>query len=180
MARLLAPTIAGAILAALGAAMLGGALAFQYLGGLAPCPLCIWQRWPWAAAILLGLAALVLARGRADLAARAALALGGLAVLAGAGIAGFHVGVEQGWWQGTAACEGRVFEPGLTIEELRRRLMAAEVVRCDEVPWSLFGVSMAGYNMVISLGIGALSLLAAVRTLNASIVNTSRDHERAA
>lgn len=159
------------------AGLLGGALLFQHVGGLAPCPLCLWQRYPHVAVILLALPALVVVRARFQ---AALLTLAALALVAGAGIAGFHVGVEQGWWQGTAACEGRVFEPGLTIEELRRRLMAAEVVRCDEVPWSLFGVSMAGYNMVISLGIGAFSLLAAVRAPNSSIVNTSRDHERAA
>jgi disulfide bond formation protein DsbB len=162
MTRPLAPAPVGAILAALGIAMLGGALAFQYLGGLAPCPLCIWQRWPWAAAVPLGAGAWAAWRAGRRAPARGLLALGGLAVLAGAGIAAFHVGVEQGWWQGTAACAGQIYEAGLSAEELRRRLLTAEVVRCDEVPWSLFGVSMAGYNMLASLGAAGLALFAAL------------------
>lgn len=145
--------VLGVLTAALGAAMLAGAFAFQYLGGLDPCVLCVYQRWPWAAAIVLGVLAAVLSR-RAGY-ARIALALAALAMLIGAGIAGFHVGVEQHWWAGTAECGG-VTGKAQTIEELKAQLMATPVTRCDEVAWSLLGVSMAGWNLIISAAAGVL------------------------
>jgi disulfide bond formation protein DsbB len=149
---------AGLILLA-SAALLLGALAFQYLGGYAPCILCYWQRYAHAAAALLAGAALLVPRAAAWLLAGAALAL-----LGGAGIAGFHVGVEQHWWAGTAEC-GSAIGGAASIEELRARLLARPVVRCDEVPWALFGISMAGYNFLLSLGLGAFAAAAAVREL---------------
>ncbi len=133
-------------------ALLGGALAFQYLGGYAPCVLCHWQRYAHAATIVLAAAGLAVPRAAAIF-----LAASGLALLAGAGIAAFHVGVEQHWWQGTAECGSAVGGAG-SIEELRARLLAQPVVRCDEVAWSLFGVSMAGYNFLVSLLLGLLAL----------------------
>jgi disulfide bond formation protein DsbB len=141
------------------AALLLGALAFQHLGGYAPCVLCYWQRYAHAATALLALAAFVLPRAAAWLLAGAALAL-----LGGAGIAGFHVGVEQHWWTGTAEC-GSAVGGAASIEDLRARLLAQPVVRCDEVQWSLFGISMAGYNFLLSLGLGACAAAVAVRDL---------------
>jgi disulfide bond formation protein DsbB len=140
--------------AALGSAlMLGGALAFQYAGGLAPCPLCLWQRWPHLAAILIGV--LAVATGLRPLAWA-----GALAVLAGAGIAGFHAGVEQGWWEGLSACTAQSIE-GLSAEELMAQIMAAPIVRCDEIAWSFAGLSMAAWNGILSLGLGLVWLRAA-------------------
>lgn len=136
--------------ALLGIIALGSAYGFQYLGGLQPCALCLYQRWPWWAAIALGAAALFL-RGRAM-----GLVLGLLAsavVLGGAGIAAFHVGVEQHWWPGLASCGG-VSDAPMTLEALKRQIMSAPVVRCDEIPWSLFGISMAGYNALLSFAAG--------------------------
>ena len=146
---------AAALLAALGCAMLAGALAFQHLGGLAPCALCIDQRVAWGAAIALAILA-VFAEGRSRVAvALLLLALAALAALVGAGIAGFHVGVEQDWWAGTPACGGGFENLGAaSIDDLRERLLARPVVRCDEVAWSLLGVSMAGWNGLISLAAG--------------------------
>jgi disulfide bond formation protein DsbB len=83
----------------------------------------------------------------------------GVAALAGTGIAVFHVGVEQHWWQGTAEC-GSTLGAASSIEDMRRMLLAQPVVRCDEVAWSLFGISMAGYNALISLGLAAFALAA--------------------
>ncbi len=131
--------------------LLGGALAFQYLGGYSPCVLCHWQRYAHVAAIVLAGAALALPGARKPLLAAAALA-----ELGGAGIAFFHIGVEQHWWQGTAECGSAVGGAG-SIEELRARLLAQPVVRCDEVAWSLFGLSMAGYNLLASLALGLLA-----------------------
>lgn len=147
------------LIASLGS--LGAALAFQYIGGLAPCILCLYQRWPYVA--VAALAAVTLALPRPDWLRPALVALCGVALLAGGGIAGFHVGVEQHWWAGTAACEGQVSISQGSIADLRAQLLGAPVARCDQVPWSLFGLSMAGYNVVISFGLGGLSLIAAAR-----------------
>ncbi|MFW5678142.1 MAG: disulfide bond formation protein B [Rhodosalinus sp.] len=148
----------GLILIAAGgsAAMLAMAFAFQHLGGLAPCALCLWQRWPHAAAVVIGALGLALPG--------AALPLCG-AVAAGAsgGIGGYHLGVEQGWWEGPATCSGGSEVGELSVEELTAQIMAAPVVRCDEVAWSLAGLSMAGWNAVLSLALMAIWLVAALR-----------------
>ena len=142
--------IAGATLAA--------AFGFQHIGGYAPCPLCVWQRWPHAAAIVLALLAWALPQGsRLRL---GALILTGLTFAAGAALAGYHVGVEQRWWAGTFGCSSPALV-GTDLDALRTQLFATPAVRCDEVPWSLFGLSMAGYNMLISLGLAVVAGLAA-------------------
>ena len=126
-------------------ALLAGAYGFQYFADLQPCVLCLYQRAPHAVVMGLSLIALVLMPR-----AVAAWAVGGagLALLVGAGIAGFHVGVEQHWWQGTAECGSTIAAD--SVDALRAQLLAQPVVRCDEVPWSLFNVSMAGYNLAFS------------------------------
>ena len=144
------------VLAAAGGslALLLGAFAFQYIGGLAPCTLCLWQRWPHAAAVLIGVAALALP-------GRALPLLGALAALTAAAIGGFHAGVEQGWWDGLASCSGRSIA-GISVDDLLNP--AADVappVRCDQIAWSFAGLSMAAWNMVISLALAALWLVAA-------------------
>ena len=138
-----------------GIGMLGGAFAFQHLGGLDPCVLCIYQRWAWAAVIAASVLALAFARNGA--AARILLVLTALAMLIGAGLAGFHVGVEQHWWAGTSECSG-ITGKAQTVEELKRQLFATPVTRCDEVAWSLAGISMAGWNLILSLT-GAVLLI---------------------
>ena len=143
-------------------AVLGSALASQYFGGLQPCVLCIYQRIPYAAVILIAGAALFLPEWPRAI----AIALAGLALLTGSGIAVFHVGVEQHWWQGTAECGGADAAAD-SLEALRAQVLAAPTVRCDEVPWSLFGISMAGYNALISFGLGIASLYAARQTTRA-------------
>lgn len=152
----ISPRTAAALIVAIGVFALGAAFAFQYLGGLAPCILCIWQRYPYAVAIALGALAFLLA-GKPR-AARGLIALAGLVLLADAAIAAFHVGVEQKWWEGTAECGGNL-AVGVSAEDLKQQLLAAPVVRCDEVAWSLFGISMAGYNFLIAAlsGIAALA-----------------------
>lgn len=143
------------------AAILGGAFAFQYIGGLAPCILCWWQRYAHMAAIVVAAAA-VIASGRASYggSSRAGwvlVAATGLVLLASAGIAAFHVGVEQHWWAGTAEC-GSPVGGASGIDELRARLLAQPIVRCDEIAWSMFGISMAGYNFILSLALAAFAL----------------------
>jgi len=170
MASFLQPRAAAALLVLATAAVLGSAYAFQYWGGLAPCILCWWQRYAHMGVI--AFAALALLPVGPGL--RAALLLGAAATaLAGAGIAAFHVGVEQHWWQGTAEC-GSTFGPATSIEEMRQRLLAQPVVRCDEVVWSLFGISMAGYNILISLALAAFAAMAGWRGIGANVLRTSR------
>ena len=142
-------------------AILGGAFAFQHFGGLDPCVLCVWQRYPYGVTIAASAAAFLVAGARGK---GALLALCGLAFLAGAGLAGFHVGVEQHWWQGTAQCAGGAAPAaGAGLSDLLAQAQAGPAPRCDEVPWSLFGVSMAGYNLLLSLALAAASLYAAAR-----------------
>jgi disulfide bond formation protein DsbB len=151
-------------------AILGGALAFQYVGGLAPCVLCLYQRWPYRIAIVLSAAALAFAwpygsrpaEGRRVALARGLVGLCGVLFLIGAGIAVFHVGVEQHWWPGTAECGGEA-SGAASVEQLEAMIKAAPVVRCDVVAWSLFGVSMAGYNVLLSLALAAFAFYSALR-----------------
>ncbi|HBS50915.1 MAG TPA: disulfide bond formation protein B [Rhodobacteraceae bacterium] len=135
-------------------ALLLGAFAFQHLGGMAPCKLCLWQRWPHAAAV--ALAGLALVWPRPWLAG-----LGALAALSTGGLGFYHAGVEQGWWPGPSSCSGAGAVGGLTPEELMAQIMAAPLVRCDEIPWEMLGLSMAAWNGVAALGFAALWLLAA-------------------
>ncbi len=138
-----------ALLAAAGSALLLlGAFGFQYLGGMAPCKLCLWQRWPHGAAIVLGLLALKWPN-------RWLYALGAVTVLAGAAVALYHTGVEQHWWQGPTTCSAQSIA-GLSAKELLDQIMKAPLVRCDDIAWSLFGLSMAAWNGVISLGLAGL------------------------
>jgi disulfide bond formation protein DsbB len=135
--------------------ILAVAFAFQHLGGVAPCVLCVYQRWAWLVVVLA--AALALLMGNRPLLPVALLWLASLSLLIGAGVAAFHVGVEQHWWAGTSECGGAT-SGAKTVEELKRELMATPVVRCDEVQWSFVGVSMAGWNLILSLGCSLLLL----------------------
>ena len=143
------------------AAVLGTALAFQHVGGLAPCVLCYWQRYPYWAAIPLALVAALVAGTNRRLAA-ALLALAAACLVVDAGIAAFHVGVESKWWEGTSECGGTRPASG-SLEELRARLLDAPIVRCDEPAWTLFGLSMAGYNFFAALALAGLAALGAAR-----------------
>ena len=156
------PRLLPAAIAAAGFGALALAFASQVWGGLDPCVLCIYQRYAHGAAGGLGLIALALAaRPRVR---RLLVGLAGLVFLAGAAIALFHVGVEQHWWRGTAACHAPAFDPDLSLEELREQMLGTRFVPCDVVRWALFGISMAGYNFLFSLGLGGILLWAAGRT----------------
>lgn len=145
---------AGMSLAALCAAWLA-----QYGFGLAPCHLCLWQRGAYWAAIAVSIAAIAV--GARSKFRRALVALIGLVFLVGAGIALFHVGVEQQWWQGSEACVGGT--AGLTGADLEAAIMNAPVTRCDEIAFELFGISMAGYNFMLYLVLAAFSFWGAAR-----------------
>lgn len=129
-------------LASIGA--LAVAFASQYWGGLQPCVLCVYQRWPYGATIALGFLALVAGGPGVR---RTALTLCILVLLVEAGIAGFHVGVEYGWWEGTATCSSVVATPG-SIDALRAALAHQPVVACDRPQWTFLGLSLAGINFL--------------------------------
>ncbi len=137
------------------AALLAGALAFQHFGGMAPCKLCLWQRWPHAAAVFLGLVALVLP-------GRVLPMLGAGAALTTAGIGFYHTGIERAWWQGPTTCTSGPIS-GISSEELLNQILAAPIVRCDEVAWSMAGLSMASWNAVLSLALVLVWIAAATR-----------------
>lgn len=143
---------AAAVVLAASILVVGSAVASQYIGGLEPCILCYYQRYPWYAAIAVALLALALpGKARAGL-----LGLCALLFVAGAGIAAYHVGVEHKIFEGPASC-GSVTITGQSIDALRAQLIGKPVVRCDQPAWTLFGVSMAGYNLVATL---AMALIA--------------------
>jgi disulfide bond formation protein DsbB len=139
------------------AALLAGALAFQHIGGLAPCALCLWQRWPHLAAVALGAIAL-------GFSGRLLPVLGAMAALASAGIGVFHAGVEQKWWTGLASCSAGSIDGISTADLLNPDVVVAAPVRCDEIAWAFAGLSMASWNVVISVGLAVVWLLAARRT----------------
>jgi len=142
-----------AVIAGLGSlAMLLGAFYFQYVMDLAPCKMCIWQRWPHAIAIGLGLIAFFMPL-------RSIVLLGAAVVTVGAVIAAYHTGVEQGWFAGPNTCTSGDIS-NLSTDDLMAQILAAPVVRCDEIVWSLFGLSMAAWNGVISIGLAAMWLTA--------------------
>ena len=153
-----------ALIALVSFVVVGSAVASQVWGGLSPCKLCWYQRYPYALTIALGLGGALLAGRGANRAAALLSFWCAVAFLLGATVAAFHVGVEQGWWQGSTACTGGGAGQGRTVDELRQLIETAPVIRCDEVQWSLFGVSMAGYNFLVSLALAAFAALVA-RTL---------------
>ncbi len=143
------------LLAASGSlALLAGAFVFQAFG-FAPCELCLLQRWPHAAAILIG--GLVLLTGWRNLAWA-----GALAALTTAALGLYHTGVERGFWIGPTACSSSPVE-GLSSDELMSQILNAPLVRCNEVVWSLFGLSMASWNAVLSLLLVLIWVMAARR-----------------
>jgi disulfide bond formation protein DsbB len=135
------------------AALLLGAYLSQYVGGLAPCPLCLLQRYPHFAVVGLGLMAAIL-DGRSRM---ALLSLCGVSLLVTTGYGVYHVGVEQGWFASSCAAP---MTSG-TIEDIRAQIMDAPLTRCDEVPWSLVGVSLAGWNAIVSFAAAVASFYAA-------------------
>lgn len=141
------------LLATLGSvALLAGAFAFQYLGGLAPCKLCLWQRYPHALAIFAGVLALALRR-------QVFLLLGAGAALATSGLGLFHTGVEKGWWEGPSTCTSGPIG-GLTSQDLMDQILSAPLVRCDEIAWEFLTLSMASWNAILSLLLVALWVMA--------------------
>jgi len=126
---------------------LGIAYTAQYGFGLEPCELCLWQRGPYAIAGLFAMGALQM-RGSPSMVIP--ILLCGLAFIVEAGLAFHHVGVEQHWWEAFTACTGDI-GTGLSVEELKAQLMAAAPKACDDITWTVFGLSITVYNVLIGL-----------------------------
>jgi disulfide bond formation protein DsbB len=158
------PALAAALaIAAIAAATLAGAWFFQLVLDIRPCPLCLEQRYAYYFAIPLG--ALVAFAATRDV-SRAVL-LAGLAILAAAalgnaGLGAYHAGVEWGLWQGPTECTGPIVNFG-SAGNLLERLNTVKVIRCDEVQWRFLGLSLAGYNVLISLLMAAIAAWGIVR-----------------
>jgi disulfide bond formation protein DsbB len=129
------------------AALMAGALGSQYIGHLYPCEMCHWQRWGHYAAIAFALLA-ILTRNSA--ASRPLVLLAAIGILSSGLIGAFHAGVEYHWWQGFTTCSA----PG---SGSFADIMNAPLIRCDQAQWTLFGISLAGFNAIISIG-GALTI----------------------
>ena len=128
--------------------LLGGAYASQYIGGLYPCEMCWWQRYPHFAALALALLAFAVPMQRS------CIVLAALAIAVSAAIGAFHAGVEYGWWEGITACTVTSLSDSADPLEA---ILNAPLVRCDVAPWSLLGVSLAGWNFLCCIA-GALTI----------------------
>ena len=137
--------------------LLGGALGSQYLGGLTPCEMCYWQRYPHAAAIILALAAFT--APAASSRSRTLVTLAALTIAVSGAIGVYHAGVELGIFEGLTTCTATASGTG---GDLLKEIMNAPLVRCDQVQFSFLGISMAGWNAILSLG-GALAILLLLR-----------------
>jgi len=135
------------------AALLAGAWGSQLFGGLVPCEMCHWQRWPhYAAVVLAGLAFAL-----PGIATRRTLVwLAAIAIAVSGAIGVYHAGTEYHWWAGLTACTSEIPSGGSTGDMLKA-IMAAPIVRCDQPQWTLAGISLAGFNAIFSLG-GALAI----------------------
>jgi len=126
-----------------------GAAGFEHIAKLAPCPLCLYQRWPFYAAIVLSAVALNLQAGTRPGLARIVLGVTALVLVANVVLGIYHSGVEWKWWEGPTSCAGASGGPA-SAGSLLERLERIRVVRCDEAAWRLFGLSLAGYSALLS------------------------------
>lgn len=143
------------LMVAVAASALSAALISQYVFGLHPCELCLYQRVPFVAMIILGLIGASSGYGRIT------LWISAIAMIINSGIAVFHSGVERKWWAGLSGCTSP--DMSGSIEDVIARISATAVTRCDEISWSLFGLSMANYNVFLCAGLAALIILYLLR-----------------
>lgn len=147
---------AGRTIAVISALALGGALAIEHIGGIAPCPLCLDQRIVYYAAVPLGLLAFAFAPYRRNW-SRAVLLILAAAFLFNAVFGVYHSGIEWGWWPGPDACSG-ASTIARTPQDLLKSLSKTQVIRCDEAALRIFGISLAGYSAAISAMLAALAI----------------------
>jgi disulfide bond formation protein DsbB len=159
------PALTAALaITAIAAATLAGAWFFQLVLDIRPCPLCLEQRYAYYLAVLLGaLVAFAAARDAARPVLVIGLAILALAALGNAWLGGYHAGVEWKFWQGPTDCTGEIGNLG-SAGNLLERLDTVKVIRCDEVQWRFLGLSLAGYNVLISLLMAAIALWGLVKS----------------
>lgn len=147
------------LLAGIGSALLlAAAFGFQYIGGLAPCAMCLWQRWPHVAAILLGAIGTVIPSVWVAL-------IGSGTMVANAGISLYHTGVERDWWEGPTTCSGGggLDLATMSIENILNPNIGPKIVMCDQVAWEMFSLSMASWNGILCLILAGVWVAAALK-----------------
>ena len=149
------PAVARLIALLLPLALLGGALGSQYLGGLHPCEMCYWQRWPHGAAIVLAALAFTAPAGSSR--SRTLTLLTALAIAISGVIGVYHAGVEAKIFEGFTTCTANA--SGGSASDVLKQITHAPLIRCDQVQFRFLGISMAGWNAILSLGGAALILL---------------------
>ncbi len=139
-------------------ALILGALGFQYLDHLPPCEMCMWQRYPHIAAGIVGIGGFLLLRANLlPASAASAIAIATALLIAVSGLIGvYHAGVEWHFWPGPQSCTGAAFHVSGTLD------LNAPVVMCDRAAWRLFGLSLAGYNAILSFALAAAGLILVV------------------
>lgn len=149
--------LAAALIAAIGALAIGGALVLEHVFGYVPCMLCLWQRWPYYFGVpLAALVALVALQGNNPVLVRAELVLIGVVFLVGAGLGVYHAGVEWGWWLGPGACGGATVAP-TSAGGLMDQMRTTRIVPCDAAAFRVLGLSLAGWNVLVCLGLAGLA-----------------------
>lgn len=145
--------LAALLILAGAAATVGGALVFEHGYGYLPCKLCLQQRWPYYAAMPLALATAFAPRSVAR------VGLSGLALLflISAGLGTYHAGVEWGLWLGPSDCGGGGAAPAANVADFMKSLNQIRVVSCTEAAWRFVGLSLAGWNVLISLALVAVA-----------------------
>jgi disulfide bond formation protein DsbB len=145
--------VASLTVLAIAAATIAGALASQHIFGLAPCKLCLQQRWPYYVGVPLAAFAAVLPRSEGR---RMTLGLLALIFLGSAGLAGYHAGIEWGFWLGPADCGGGTAPSG-SVDDLLKGLGSTRIVSCTDAAWRFLGLSLAGWNALVSLALAAIA-----------------------
>ncbi len=143
----------------LGFATIAGAWFFELVIGLAPCPMCLTQRWPYYIGLPILVIALVMVKNPDKNIARMSTLATAVLFLGGAIFAAYHSGVEWHFWAGPADCSGGE-DLSASVGNLLADLKTAKVVSCVDAAWRLFGISLAGYNVIISAAISALCFIA--------------------
>jgi disulfide bond formation protein DsbB len=167
-ARLLAPRLAAVVVLAAAAATIGGAYVFEYGLGYIPCPLCLMQRKPYYIAMVAALVAAVVPNRTV---ARGGLALMALVFVVSAGLGVYHAGVEWGLWLGPSDCAGVPGAAAGSVTDFMQSLQKTRVVSCTEAAWRFLGLSLAGWNVLISLALAAFAAAAAIRpTVSSQVV----------
>lgn len=154
-----------ALLCVLSLGIIGGAFAFEY-AGYKPCELCLLQRYAYYFVIPVSAVAFGLVYQGQIRAAQLLLIACAIAYILNAALGGYHSGVEWGWWEGPTACTGQSTMQSLMAldtSKLIESIKTTKVVPCDKPAWTLFGISLAGFNFLISLGLATLALVATRR-----------------